>query len=135
MRRGRSIAEHVTQMSAAAAAVAFRTDLSLRTVRRHDDSAGQRLPETRPSGAAVEFCLRREDGKIAAPTRIRSLAPFFIERTRMRLFGLGLTQDGVSIGAEQRAPFVIRMHNLEAGGPFCAIKDRIQHEYAGAGQN
>src|SRR5690349_2779697 len=66
MRGRRSVLEHVAEMAAAAAAVHFHTHHAETTVARGLDRARNRIVETRPAGAALEFGLGDEQRLIAA---------------------------------------------------------------------
>src|SRR6056297_723206 len=64
--RLRPVVEDMTEVTAAAAAMHFGAHHEELAVGLRADGIGQRLPEARPSGAAVVLVLRRIDGQIAA---------------------------------------------------------------------
>src|ERR1700680_4375230 len=72
--RGRSIVEHMAEMSAAAVAVDLGPLHRQKRVVRGADGAIEGLPEARPTGPAVELGLGGKQGQVAARAGERSLA-------------------------------------------------------------
>src|SRR5439155_2083299 len=90
--RLRAVVEHVPLMSAATGAVILGARQDELVVDRGFDAAGDALVEARPSGAAVVFGLRLEEGQVTAGADERPLALFVVEGTRERGLGAFLAQ-------------------------------------------
>src|SRR5665647_796846 len=85
--RLRSIVEDVAEMAAAAAAVDFGPQHSEGAVFGLADGIFQRLIETRPAGAALEFSFRGKQRQVAAGAGEDALAVFLEQRARTRALG------------------------------------------------
>src|SRR4030088_701363 len=115
----RSIVEHMTEMTAAAAAVNFGPRHPKGPVFGLADGVFQRLVKTRPAGAALEFRLRGEQRQVAAGAGEDTLAMLLEQRARSRAFGALLAQDVVLLRRQLRAPFRIGLFDLEFFGSLC----------------
>src|SRR5262249_2005336 len=90
-------------------------------VRRFVDRVVERRPEAWPTGAAVEFRLRRIKRKVAARAGEGAGAMFLQQRTRERPLGALASQHLISLGAEQFAPLGVSVRDLIALGRFSAV--------------
>src|SRR4029079_18792394 len=70
---------------------------------RHDRTR-KHLPETRPSGAALELRRRIKQGARASRTDERAASMLVEQRARERAFGRGLAQDGITLRPENLPP-------------------------------
>ncbi len=77
-----TIVEDVAEVSTTPLAMRFGSGEDEAAVGLGADGIVQRLPETRPAGAAVEFCFRRELRHVATGAGERPFAFFMIERAR-----------------------------------------------------
>src|SRR6478735_5819823 len=111
--RLRSIVENVTEMAAAAAAVDFGPRHPKGEVFSLADGIIERLIETRPAGAALEFRLRGEQRQVAAGAGEDTLAMLLEQRARSRPLGALLAQDLILLRRQLRAPFRIGLLDLE----------------------
>src|SRR6185503_13061571 len=92
-------------MSTAAAAVDFRARHPERRVLGFANGVIERLPETRPAGAALVFGLRGEQRQVAAGAGEDALAFFLQQRARTRPLGAMFAQDFILLRGELCAPF------------------------------
>src|SRR6267143_4590618 len=111
--RLRPIVENVTEMAAAAAAVDFGPQHPEGAVFGLADGIVERLIETRPAGAALEFRLRGEQRQVAAGAGEDALAMLLEQRARPRTLGALLAQDFILLRRQLRAPFRIGLFDLE----------------------
>src|SRR6266404_8108235 len=107
------IVEDVTEMTAAAAAVDFGPQHPKGAVFGLADGVVERLINTRPAGAALEFRLRGEQRQVAAGAGEDTLAVLLEQRARSRTLGALLAQDLVLLRRQLRAPFRIGLFDLE----------------------
>src|ERR1700733_6467165 len=77
------------------------------------DTVVQRLPETRPAGAALIFGFRGEQRIVATGTGEDALAMFLEQRARIRSLGAFLAQDFILLRRQLRAPFGVGLLDLE----------------------
>src|SRR5712664_2391524 len=117
--RLRPIVENVTEMAAAAAAVDFGPQHPEGAVFGLADGVVERLIETRPAGAALEFRLRGEQRQVAAGAGEDALAMLLEQRARTRALGALLTQDLVLLRRQLRAPLRIGLFDLEFLAGVC----------------
>ena len=117
--RLRPVVENMPEMAAAAAAMHLGPQHPVGPVFGLADGVLERLIETRPAGAALEFRLRGEQRQIAAGAGEGALAVLFQERTRSRPFGALLAQDFVLLRRQLRAPFGVGLFDLELFGSLC----------------
>src|SRR4029079_13912493 len=80
------------------------------------DSVVERLPKTRPAGAAVELGVRREQIELAGRTLEDALAVLVVERARERPFRGFLAQHLILIRREQLLPLLVGVRDLEGLG-------------------
>src|SRR6201996_8613028 len=111
--RLRPIVENVTEVTAAAAAVNFGPQHSEGAVFALADGVFERLPKTRPAGAALIFRCRGEQRQIAAGTGEDALAMLLEQRACPRSFGAFLAQDFILLRRQLRAPFRVGLFDLE----------------------
>src|SRR5579871_396671 len=95
------------QMAAATAAVAFIAVHAERGVVHGHDRVGQRLPEARPAGAAVELRLGVEQRQIATGADELAYPVLVEERRAERLLRPLPAHDVESIVAEDLLPLVV----------------------------
>src|SRR3954452_2904971 len=108
-----AVVEDMAEMAAAAAAMDFGAQHAEGAVLGLADRVLQRLPETRPAGAALELGIGREQRQVAAGAGERALAMFFQQRARTRPLGALLAQDVILHWGELRAPFGVGLLDLE----------------------
>src|SRR5690349_3577904 len=89
--RPRAVLEDVAQMPAAVRAMHFGAGHEPGAVGRGFGRTVQRLPEARPSGAALVFRVRGVERLAAAGARERAFALLWIERARAGALGAVLT--------------------------------------------
>src|SRR6266851_8436943 len=111
--RLRTIIEHVTEMTATTAAVHFVAQHAEGAVRRRADGVFERLVKARPSRAAFELRLGREQRQVAAGTGEDALAMFLQKRARAGALGALPPQDLILLRRQLRAPFRIGLLDLE----------------------
>src|SRR6185503_13624913 len=93
------------------------------------DGVIERLPETRPTRAAVEFRLRGEQLEVAARATEGALAVLVIERAREGAFSGFLAQHLELVRRQQLLPFVLTVRDFEGGfsrGTRAALAEREQ---------
>src|SRR3984885_51022 len=108
-----SIVENVTEVTTAAAAVNFGPQHPEGAVFMLADGVFQRLPKTRPAGAALKFRCRGEQRQVAAGAGEDALAMLLEQRARPRAFGAFLAQDFILVRRQLRAPFRVGLFDLE----------------------
>src|SRR3981081_4481572 len=111
--RLRPIVEDVTEMAAAAAAVNFGSQHPKGAVFGLADGVLERLIETRPAGAALEFRLRGKQRQVAAGASEDALAMLLEQRARSRPLGALLAQNLILLRRQLRAPLRIGLFDLE----------------------
>src|SRR5689334_9182991 len=103
----------MAEMAAAAAAMHFDPRHAVGAVLGAADRVVERLPETRPAGAAVELGVGGEQRQVAAGAGEYPLAVLLQQRARPRPLGAVLAQDVVLLRRELRAPFGVGLLDLE----------------------
>src|SRR3954447_16065420 len=103
-------------MAAAAPAMNFGAQHAEGAVPGLADRVFQRLPETWPAGAALEFGVRGKQRQVAAGASENALAMFLQQRARPRTLGALLAQDLVLLRRQLRAPFGVGLLDLEFFG-------------------
>src|SRR4051794_17260776 len=111
--RLRAVVEDMAEMAAATAAVDLGAQHAEGTVLGLAHRIVERLPETRPAGAALEFRLRGKQRQVAAGAGKDALAVLFQKRARPRPLGAVLAQDVVLLRRQLSAPFRVRLLDLE----------------------
>src|SRR5450432_338302 len=104
MRRRRPVVEHMTEMTAATAAMHFIAHHAVAVVGRFLDRSRLRVVEAWPPGAALKLLFRREQRLATSSTGKRAVALFKIERATAGCFGAMRAHDVVLLGREQLAP-------------------------------
>src|ERR1700722_685369 len=111
--RLRPIVENVTEVTTAAAAVNFGPQYPEGAIFMLAHRVVERLPKTRPAGAALKFRCRGEQRQIAAGAGEDALAMLLEKRARPRAFGAFLAQDFILLRRQLRAPFRVGLFDLE----------------------
>src|SRR5580698_7240121 len=111
--RLRPVVEDVTEMAAAAAAMNFGPQHPEGAVFGLADGVLERLIETRPAGAALEFGLRGEQRQVAAGAGEGALAMLLEQRAGPRPLGAFLAQDVILLRRQLGAPLGIGLFDLE----------------------
>src|ERR1700677_3016896 len=104
------------EVTAAAAAMHGVSNHSIGFVFSGRDGFFDRLPEARPTRAAVEFRRRGEILQIASGAGKITLPMFVQQRARERPLGSILTKDGVLVRCQQLAPLSVCVCDLEGLG-------------------
>src|SRR5690606_859105 len=102
----------MTQMPAAAAAMAFGAHHEERRVLGRAYGAGQRLPEAGPPGAAVILGFRRIELLAAAGAGIDPCLVELVQGRTEGALGAVLAQDVILFGRQPLAPFLRRQFDL-----------------------
>src|ERR1700716_4183571 len=111
--RLRPIVEEVSERTATAATMDHGRHHAESAVFGLADGILERLIETRPAGAALEFGLRGEQRQVAAGAGEDALAVFLEQRARTRALGALLAQDLILLRRQLRAPFRVGLFDLE----------------------
>src|SRR3954463_13361091 len=106
--RRRTVVEDVALVAAAAHAVVLGARDKHLVVRLRRDRSGQRRPEARPAGAALELGVRRKQRQVAAGADEAPLALLVVERARSRVLGAFVAQHFVRARAEALLPLCVR---------------------------
>src|SRR4051812_37466436 len=100
-------------MAAALGAVHFGPGHEEAAVGRGADATGQRLPEGRPAGAALEFRGRVEQWLAATGADKRTGALLLVQRTGEGTLGAVLAQHAVLLRIELLAPLLVTLLDRE----------------------
>src|SRR5512147_1774000 len=117
-RRG-TVLEHVAEMPAAAATMHLGPDQEQTMVLRGANAARERRPEARPTRAAVELGLRREERQIATGAEVVAGSVLLVERAAAGLFGVVLAQHAELRWRQQAPPLAFAPDDLERGAAGC----------------
>src|SRR5262245_41116253 len=112
----RTILEDVSLMAPAARAVVFGARQHELEVALRAHVSFDRLREARPTGAAFELVIAREEREKARSADERAFAFFVVERARAGAFRILAEQHGIARGLEYRLPLVLRLLQLHDVG-------------------
>jgi len=107
----RAVVEHVAKVAATSGAVDFGSDHAEASIDGRLDRARDRFVEARPSGPALEFEFRLEQGLAAADTRKLAGALLLQQGAASRRLGPMLSHHAILLGREQAAPFSVAVRD------------------------
>src|SRR6185437_4244843 len=110
--RRRTIGEDVAKMAAAGGAVHFGAHHAPVAILRGFDRAGDRIVEARPAGAALEFQLRLEQGRVAGDAGKDTRAMLVQQRAAAGPLRAVAAHDLVLVGRQELAPFGVGVVDL-----------------------
>src|SRR5436190_24260661 len=122
-------------MAAAAPAVHGRAGHAEGAIARRADGILERLPEARPTRAAVELGRRREQVEIAARAAEHALTVLVVQRARERALRGFLAQHAELVRREELLPLVLSVRHLEGGLRSGAATARAEREASERAEN
>jgi len=114
--RFRTVREDMAEMSAAIGAVHFGSGIAQLEIRRGADRAGQRLPETRPARAGIEFRFRTVERVVATSAGEGPRPVLVVQWGRIGALGRRIAQDVELAPGQLLAPLRLGQFDRKALG-------------------